>query len=127
MIVNIPISSTTLNPIRISVCAIAFACVSVGCTSKPANPIPQIPPIQAKSAEQLCKDAGYDPNIVVYRDESSRYRLAAIGVTGSGNLDEFAAVVGPSVVTTRGGATVMKGGDVDTEVRACDTYKKPTP
>ena len=123
MFVIRPAFLTTFNPIRVGACIVAVACASVGCTTKPADPIPPIPPIASKSAEQLCKEAGYDPNVVVYRDQSSQYRLAAIGVTGSGNLEEFAAVVGPSVVTTRGGATVMSGGDVNTEARACDTYK----
>ncbi len=120
MFVIRPISATRLNQIRMGALVVAFACASVGCTSKPSNPIP---PIAAKTPEQLCADAGYDPNVFVFLDKSSEYRLAAVGVTGSGNLEEFAAIVGPSVVTTRGGATVTGGSNVDVSGQTCDKYK----
>ena len=63
---------------------------------------------------------------MVFRDESSRYRVAAVGVTGGGNLKDFAAIVGPSVITSRGGATVSGGNKTDIEARTCDQFK-PTP
>jgi|GEM_PF-4347712 len=106
-----------------AVCGFALLGVTAACVSEPANPIPPIPPIASKTPEQLCAEVDYDPNIVVFRDQSSRYRLAAVGVTSSGNLEEFAAIVGPSVVTSRGGALATGGGDVDVETRACDTFQ----
>ncbi len=111
------------NHLRAGACAMVVAGLAAGCTTAPSDPIPDIPPIGSKTAKELCAETGYDPNVVVFRDHSSRFRLAAVGVTGSGNLDEFAAVVGPSVVTTRGGATITGGSDVDVDARSCDTFE----
>lgn len=97
-----------------AVCGLAL---TTACASPPANPI------QDKTAAKLCAEANYDPNVMVFRDESSSYKLAAIGVTGGGNLKDFGAIVGPSVITSRGGAMATKGGTTDIEARTCDQFQ----
>ena len=109
--------------LRAGACAIVVAGAAAGCTTAPSDPIPDIPPIGTKTAKELCAETGYDPNILVFRDHSSRFRLAAVGVTASGGLKDFGAAVGSSVITSRGGATVTGGNDINVDARSCDTFK----
>lgn len=99
---------------------IGAAILANGCATPPANPI------QAKTPTELCAASNYDPNVIVFRDESSQYRVAAVGVTGGGNLTDFAAIVGPSVITSRGGALATGGSKTDVEAWSCDRFD-PSP
>lgn len=57
--------------------------------------------------------------VVAMRDESTKSRTAAVGVTAGGGLKEAAGFVGTGIVTSRGGATIMEGGSPDVEMRPC--------
>ena len=56
---------------------------------------------------------------VVMRDQSTKTRIAAVGVTADGGLKEAAGFVGPSIITSRGGALAHEGGSTDIEMQAC--------
>lgn len=57
--------------------------------------------------------------VVVRRDESSKSRTGAIGVTAGGGLKEAAGFVGTGIVTSRGGATIVEDGSPDVEMQTC--------
>jgi len=61
--------------------------------------------------------------VVAMRDESTKFRAGAVGVTAGGGLEEAAGFVGTGIVTSRGGATIVEGGSPDVEMRPCiDPY-----
>ncbi len=65
--------------------------------------------------------ANSDPNstTVVMRDRSEKSSVAAGAVTASGSIEPWAALVGPGVATSRGGAVAMKDSDTDVEMVEC--------
>ena len=56
---------------------------------------------------------------VVMRDQSEKSSVAAGAVTASGSIEPWAALVGPGVATSRGGALAMKDSDTDVEMVEC--------
>lgn len=56
---------------------------------------------------------------VVMRDRSEKSSVAAGAVTASGSVEPWAALVGPGVATSRGGALAMKDSDTDVEMVEC--------
>lgn len=77
----------------------------------------------AEAFDERCRVAAANnvPNssTVVMRDRSEKSSVAAVAVTGSGSIEPWAALVGPGVATSRGGALAMSDSDTDVEMVEC--------
>jgi len=105
--------------IRYAVLLTAFVGVC-GCASSDAQ--------QDARFEEACETYGQDANgntVVVMRDESHQTAVAAVGVTANGGLNDWAALAGPGVATSRGGALAYQGGGQSTQMRPCPTTQTP--
>ncbi|MEM6537961.1 MAG: hypothetical protein AAF668_09565 [Pseudomonadota bacterium] len=74
------------------------------------------------STAELCAEYANNPDgdtVVVARDTSTSSGVAAVGVTASGGLQDWAAIVGPGAATSRGGALVAKGGATSVDMKPC--------